>query len=351
MKQFLIALFIIILGLDVNAQTNPGTITTLDGQTLQGEIAQIPDKTLFQGVRFINDKGVEKDYLPNELQAFTVNENYAFLTKYEPIHLDSLGTYFFQNKFQDGALKYLFATIPAKEQGRQGVVELYLVNNKVVLAEADFGPLAWQNPQTDTPVAGGIITANGDTLRGSYTANRNKLEFYNASNNNTTTFDINKLRGFYNDTTAYCSVNIVAPDEKKGHQELCWILVNGPQIQLIARQVDVSTYERVYNNYYNRYNNPYYDPYYYNQSPQYRKVKSGYALMFTIRNPKENKILNFLADYYQAPTRLGNLALLRDWLKDYPALQSAALGNSINSEKALVHLYNLHQQLVQARKN
>jgi len=126
-------------------------------------------------------------------------------------------------------------------------------------------------------------------------------------------------------------------------------VVNGPEIQLIARLVDISTYERVYNNYYNDpYNRSSY--YYRNQSPTYRRVSSGYAVMFTIRHHDDNKILNFLTDYFQPPTRLGNIFQLREWLKGYPALQGAALGNSINSEKALVHLYNLHLQLEQAGK-
>lgn len=352
MKYWLVFLFIPFLFTNNYAQvTHPGGITTLKGDTIQGEVAPIPDKTFFQGVRFTDASGRETDYLPGEIKGFFVNEDYVFLSYYEAIQLDTFGTFFFQNKFEDGSLKYLFSMVSVKEaaQERQGVVEIYMIDNRIVLVDSDLAPLDWHAPQTETAVTGGIITENGDTLRGTYTVNRSKLVFQDATKNTSTSFDINKLRGFYNNQATYYNVNVAAPGERTT-RELCWVMVDGPHIQLVARLVDISTYERVYNNYYN---DPYArsSSYYRNQTPTYRKVRSGFAMMFTIRNHKENKALNFLTDYFQAPTRLGSVLQLREWLKDYPALQSAALGNTIQSEKALVHLYNFHLQLKNADKN
>ncbi|MFN7115454.1 MAG: hypothetical protein ACK4TA_01565 [Saprospiraceae bacterium] len=338
----LFSLFII----QVNAQiTHPGKITTLDGKVIEGEITNIPNKTFFQGIRFIDAAGRESDYLPGDIKGFFVNEDYAFPANYESIQLDTFGIYFFHNKFEDGSLKYLFSELPLAESGERQVAEVYMVDNQVVMADYNPAPLEWLTPKAQVD-KGGIITEKGDTLRGSYTIQRSKLQLKSAVTNQLTTYELNKIRGFFNEQATYYIVDVIAQNQRGGttsSKEIAWAVVDGPVIQLLARQVDLTTYQQGYNTYYDNWGRL-------RRYPTTRAVKAGNALMFTIRHHVDHKVLNFLTDPYQPPTRLGNLNALREWLQGYPALQSAVLSNTINSEKALVHLYNLHLNLERSVK-
>lgn len=341
MKYGLIFCLFLIFLLKIDAQiTHPGKITTLDGKVIEGEIAPITGKTFFEGIQFIDASGLQKQYLPSDIKGFFVNEDYAFPATYESIHLDTLGTYFFHHKFEDGRLKYLFCTLPPKEKEEdlQKNVEVYMIDNQIEMIEFSLSPMPWINPKTEIATQGGIITAKGDTLRGIIAVTKSKIEFKAGVTHQNSTFELNKIRGFFNNEATYYIVDVTTPGEKDVSKTLCQVLIDGPVIQLVARQVDLTAYQQYYNSYYDSYGRL-------RQYPSSRKVRSGYALMYSIHNQLNNQVLNFLSDPFQPPTRLGNVMQLREWLKDYPALQQAALGNSINSEKAMVRLYNLHLEL------
>ena len=340
MKGLLALLLSGMLSFGLQAQIHPGKITTLDGQTLEGEISVIAGKRLYDGIAFTDATGNKKEYAPGDIKGFFINEDYTFPANYESIHLDSLGTHFFQIKFTDEDLSYLIYPFPVPENEPPIAIEVYKKGYRIVKMDSDLTALQWVTPKRDSLIKGGVVTEKGDTLLGNYTLSRSKISIDHAGKS-PITFSLDKIRGFFNDAASYYNVNVAAPDERE-RRELCWVMVDGPNIQLMVRQVEINAYERVYNNYNNYYNNYNYNNSYYQRSPTYRKVRSSMDFMYTIRNNKTGKALNFLDSYYKPPTQLGNVMLLRDWLKAYPALQNTALGNVITSEKALVNLYNMH---------
>jgi|GEM_PF-7082207 hypothetical protein len=342
--RYILSVFLFFAGfLFLRAQSHPGKVTLHNGQVLEGEVTPIGNLPWFAGVVFTDKAGKDTQYLPGDIQSFFVNEDYSFPATYESIRMEDAKTYFFQQQFSDGALTYLVSPLPLQEGQPQQFIEIYKVNDQIVKVEHDTGEISWLEPKRDSLIKGGVITEKGDTLKGDYRLEKSKITLYDAAGKVRLVTDINKINGFYNNQSTYYNVNVAAPGER-AVKELCWVITDGPVIQLLARQVDLTTYQQVNNTYYDNWGRL-------RRYPTARKVRSGFTLMYTIRHQKDGKTLNFLPDYHQPPTRLGNLTLLREWLKDYPALQGAALGNSINSEKALVNLYNLWLDINERMKN